>query len=44
MDDELVDDMPETMRDEMDDEESLDEEGEGDYLDKPDELPGEDDE
>ncbi len=43
MDDDLVDEVPAAMREELDDEESLDENGRGDYLDKPDEL-GEDDE
>jgi len=45
LDDDLADEVPNAMRDEMDDEESLDEEGRrGDYLDKPDELSGEDEE
>ncbi len=45
LDDDLADEVPKAMRDEMDDEESLDEEGRrGDYLDKPDELSGEDEE
>ncbi|HEX9742837.1 MAG TPA: hypothetical protein VGA17_08615 [Nitrospiraceae bacterium] len=44
MDDDLVDEVPQAMRDDMDDEEPPDEEGRGDYLDKPDELSGEDEE
>jgi hypothetical protein len=44
IDDDLADEVPSTVRDGMDDDEPLDEEGRDDYLDKPDELSGEDEE
>ena len=44
MDDDLAEDMPSKVRDGMDEDEPLDEEGRDDYLDKPDDLTGEDDE
>lgn len=45
IDDDLADEVPDTMRNGMDDEEPLDEEGgRSDYLDKPDDLSGEDEE
>jgi hypothetical protein len=44
IDDDLADEVPDTMREGMDDEEPLDEEGRNDYLDKPDDLSGEDEE
>jgi hypothetical protein len=44
IDDDLADEVPATVRDGMDDDEPLDEEGRDDYLDKPDELSGEDEE
>lgn len=44
IDDDLADEVPDTMRNGMDDDEPLDEEGRNDYLDKPDDLSGEDEE
>lgn len=44
IDDDLADEVPAAVRDGMDDDEPLDEEGRNDYLDKPDELSGEDEE
>lgn len=45
IDDDLADEVPAAIRDDMDDDEPLDEEGgRNDYLDKPDELSGEDEE
>lgn len=44
IDDDLADEVPNAMRGEVDDDEPLDEEGRDDYLDKPDELSGEDEE
>ena len=45
IDDDLADEVPAAVRDDMDDDEPLDEEGgRSDYLDKPDELSGEDEE
>ena len=45
IDDDLADEVPAAMRGDVDDDEPLDEEGgRSDYLDKPDELSGEDEE
>lgn len=44
IDDDLADEVPAAVRDGVDDDEPLDEEGRNDYLDKPDELSGEDEE